>query len=223
MLKEIYEQPTAIRNAIRGRLDLERGNAILTGLEVEARDIVNIDRTVILGCGTSLNAGLVGEYAIEDFAGVMAEVEQAAEFRYRNPIIRSSDLVVAISQSGETADTLAAVREAVDKGALVASLVNVVGSTIARETERGLYLHAGPEISVASTKAFTCQVSALLMIALKFARSRRMSREQGIKFCENIEAIPTLVEKVLTQSDAIKEVAKAYTCLLYTSPSPRDA
>jgi len=211
MLKEIFEQPTAIRNAIRGRLDMERGNAILSGLDVDAREIVNIDRTVILGCGTSMNAGLVGEYAIEDFAGIMAEVEQAAEFRYRNPIIRSSDLVIAISQSGETADTLAAVREAVDKGALVGSLVNVVGSTIARETERGLYLHAGPEISVASTKAFTCQVSALLMIALKFARSRRMSREQGIKFCKHIEQIPNLVESVLTKNDAIKEVATAYT------------
>lgn len=211
MLKEIFEQPTAIRNAIRGRLDLERGNAILSGLNISSRDLVTINRLVIVGCGTSMNAGLVGEYAMEDFAGVLAEVEQAAEFRYRNPIIRSHDLVVAISQSGETADTLAAVREAADKGALVSSLVNVVGSTIARETERGIYLHAGPEISVASTKAFTCQVAALLMIALKFARSRRMSSEQGVQFCHDILAIPELVEKVLEQNDAIAKVAEAYT------------
>ena len=157
-----------------------------------------------------MNAGLVGEYAIEDFAGVLAEVEQAAEFRYRNPIVNPSDLVVAISQSGETADTLAAVREAIDKGALVAGLVNTVGSTIARETGRGVYLHAGPEISVASTKAFTCQVSVLLMMALKFARSRRMSREVGIKFVKEIEAIPSLVERVLEKNDAIAKVAERY-------------
>jgi len=210
MLKEIFEQPTAIRNAIRGRLDYDRGNAILSGLNISSRDLVTINRIVILGCGTSMNAGLVGEYSVEDFAGVLSEVEQAAEFRYRNPIIHSKDLVVAISQSGETADTLAAVREASDKGALVASLVNVVGSTIARETERGIYLHAGPEISVASTKAFTCQVSALLMIALKFARSRRMSREAGIQFCKEIDAIPELVEKVLEQNDAIATVAESF-------------
>lgn len=210
MLKEIMEQPTAIRNAIRGRLDFERGNSILTGLNITSRELVDLQRVVILGCGTSMNAGFVAEYAIEDFAGVLSEVEQAAEFRYRNPIITSKDLVIAISQSGETADTLAAVREAGDKGALVASLVNVVGSTIARETERGLYLHAGPEISVASTKAFTCQVSALLLIALKFARSRRMSREQGIQFCKDLEAVPKLVERVLTKNDEIAKVAEEY-------------
>lgn len=210
MLKEIFEQPTAIRNAIRGRLDKDRGNAILSGINISSRELVEICRIVIIGCGTSLNAGEVGEYAIEDFAGILSEVEQAAEFRYRNPIIQSRDLVLAISQSGETADTLAAVREATDKGAMVAGLVNVVGSTIARETERGLYLHAGPEISVASTKAFTCQVTALLMVALKFARSRRMSREQGLKFCADIEQIPELVEKVLEKNDEIAKVAEAY-------------
>lgn len=218
MLKEIFEQPTAIRNSIRGRLDFERGNAILSGINMSSRELVEIERVVILGCGTSLNAGMVGEFAIEDFAGLLAEVEQAAEFRYRNPIIKSNDLVLAISQSGETADTLAAVREAAEKGALVAGLVNVVGSTIARETERGLYLHAGPEISVASTKAFTCQVSALLMVALKLARSRRMSREQGYKFCKNIERIPSLVEKVLAKNDEIAKVAEAfvnYTSMFY--------
>ena len=165
---------------------------------------------LLIGCGTSLNAGLVGEYAIEDFAGIPAEVEQAAEFRYRNPIVGAKDLVLAISQSGETADTLAAVREAIDKGALVAGLVNVVGSTIARETGRGIYLHAGPEISVASTKAFTSQVSCLLMIALKFARAARMSRERGVRFVKEIEAIPEHVREVLAQNDHIAKVAENY-------------
>lgn len=210
MLKEILEQPEAIRNTLRGRLDANRGNALLSGLNLSPRELSELHRVLIVGCGTSMNAGLVGEYAIEDFAGVLAEVEQAAEFRYRNPIVKPSDLVVAISQSGETADTLAAVREAIDKGALVSGLVNTVGSTIARETGRGVYLHAGPEISVASTKAFTCQVSVLLMMALKFARSRRMSREAGIQMVEEIEAIPSLVERVLEQNDAIAKVAERY-------------
>ncbi|HCC19718.1 MAG TPA: glutamine--fructose-6-phosphate aminotransferase, partial [Verrucomicrobiales bacterium] len=159
---------------------------------------------------TSMNAGLIGEYAVEDFAGLPAEVEQAAEFRYRNPIVGSRDMVLAISQSGETADTLAAVREAVDKGSLVAALVNVVGSTIARETGRGIYLHAGPEISVASTKAFTSQVSVLLMIALKLARANRLSREQGIQIATEIERLPELVQAVLNTNDQIAEIAKHY-------------
>ncbi len=210
MLKEIFEQPEAIRNTLRGRLDSNRGNALLSGLNLSPRELADLHRVLIVGCGTSMNAGLVGEYAIEDFAGVLAEVEQAAEFRYRNPIVNPSDLVVAISQSGETADTLAAVREAIDKGALVAGLVNTVGSTIARETGRGVYLHAGPEISVASTKAFTCQVSVLLMMALKFARSRRMSREVGIQFVKEIEAIPSLVERVLEKNDTIAKIAERY-------------
>ena len=210
MIKEIFEQPEAIRNTLRGRLDPERGSSILSGLSLSPRELSDLHRVLIVGCGTSMNAGLVGEYAIEDFAGVLAEVEQAAEFRYRNPIVKPSDLVIAISQSGETADTLAAVREAIDKGALVSGLVNTVGSTIARETGRGVYLHAGPEISVASTKAFTSQVSVLLMIALKFARSRRMSRENGCQMVRDIEAIPSLVEKVLEQNDAIAKVAEKY-------------
>jgi len=210
MLKEIFEQPEAIRNTLRGRLDRNRGNALLSGLNLSPRELSELHRVLIVGCGTSMNAGLVGEYAIEDFAGVLAEVEQAAEFRYRNPIVKPSDLVVAISQSGETADTLAAVREAIDKGALVSGLVNTVGSTIARETGRGVYLHAGPEISVASTKAFTCQVSVLLMMALKFARSRRMSRDAGCRFVEEIEAVPSLVEQVLEQNDNIAKVAQRY-------------
>ena len=210
MLKEIFEQPEAIRNTIRGRLDAERGTAILSGLNLEPRELAELERLLIIGCGTSMNAGIVGEFAVEDFAGIPAEVEQAAEFRYRNPIVGSRDLVVAISQSGETADTLAAVREAKDKGALVAGLVNVVGSTIARETGRGIYLHAGPEISVASTKAFTSQVSVLLMIALKFARSQRLSRTRGAEFVEEIEGLPELVEKVLRKNDEIAKVAEQF-------------
>ncbi len=210
MLKEIFEQPEAIRNTIRGRLDLNRGTAVLSGLNLTPREIVDIQRILIVGCGTSMNAGLIGEYAVEDFAAIPAEVEQAAEFRYRNPIVGSRDMVLAISQSGETADTLAAVREAVDKGSLVAALVNVVGSTIARETGRGIYLHAGPEISVASTKAFTSQVSVLLMIALKIARSHRLSREKGIKIAEEIKRIPELVQAVLDTNEQIAEVAAHY-------------
>lgn len=210
MLKEIFEQPEAIRNTMRGRIDLIRGTAILSGLNLSPREIVDIQRLLIVGCGTSMNAGLIGEYAVEDFAGLPAEVEQAAEFRYRNPIVGSRDMVLAISQSGETADTLAAVREAVDKGSLVAALVNVVGSTIARETGRGIYLHAGPEISVASTKAFTSQVSVLLMIALKLARANRLSREQGIQIATEIERLPELVQAVLNTNDQIAEIAKHY-------------
>jgi len=210
MLKEIFEQPEAIRNTIRGRIDIEQGTSILSGLDLCPREIVEITRLLVIGCGTSLNAGLVGEYATEDFCGMHAEVEQAAEFRYRNPIVGSKDLVLAVSQSGETADTLAAVREAGQKGALVAGLVNVVGSTIAREAGRGIYLHAGPEISVASTKAFTCQVSVMLMVALKFARAHRMSHEAGIQFAKEILEIPTLVEKVLEKNEEIAKVAEKF-------------
>lgn len=210
MLKEIFEQPESISNTIRGRIDLNRGTAVLSGLNLTTREIVDIQRILIVGCGTSMNAGLIGEYAVEDFAAIPAEVEQAAEFRYRNPIVGSRDLVLAISQSGETADTLAAVREAVDKGSLVAGLVNVVGSTIARETGRGIYLHAGPEISVASTKAFTSQVSVLLMIALKIARAHRLSREEGIQIAQEIQRLPELVQVVLGINDDIAEVAAHY-------------
>jgi glucosamine--fructose-6-phosphate aminotransferase (isomerizing) len=210
MLKEMFEQPQSIRNAIRGRLDFEMGTAVLSGLDFSERDAAQINRVLVVGCGTSMHAGMVGEYAIEEMAGVNAEVEQAAEFRYRNPIITPNDLVVAISQSGETADTLAAVREAKQKGALVAGICNVVGSTIARETGRGVYLHAGPEIGVASTKAFTCQVSVMLMIALKLARTRRMAGHAGSEFARWIERLPELVDKVLKQNEAIKAVAQKY-------------
>jgi glucosamine--fructose-6-phosphate aminotransferase (isomerizing) len=210
MLKEIHEQPDSLGNAIRGRLDLNLGTSVLAGMGTSARDLADLNRVVIVGCGTSLHAGLVGEYAFEDLADINAEVQQAAEFRYRNPIVGSRDLVVAISQSGETADTLAAVREANQKGAFVMSLCNVVGSTIARETGRGVYLHAGPEISVASTKAFTCQVAVLLMMALKIGRGRRYSRDEGIHLAREIEMIPALVQKVVAQDAQIAKIAESY-------------
>ncbi len=210
MLKEIHEQPDSLGNAIRGRLDFNLGSSVLAGMGTSPRDLAELSRIVLVGCGTSLHAGMVGEYAFEDLADVHAEVQQAAEFRYRNPILGSRDMVVAISQSGETADTLAAVREANQKGAFVMSLCNVVGSTIARETGRGVYLHAGPEISVASTKAFTCQVVVLLMMALRLGRGRRFSRDEGIRFTREIESIPMLVAKVVAQNQRIAEVAAAY-------------
>ena len=210
MLKEIHEQPNSLADAIRGRLDLNLGSAVLSGMGTSPRELAELERVVLIGCGTSLHAGLVGEYAFEDLADIHAEVQQAAEFRYRNPILGSRDFVVAISQSGETADTLAAVREAQQKGAFVMSLCNVVGSTIARQTGRGVYLHAGPEISVASTKAFTCQVAVLLMMALKLGRGRRYSREEGTLLAHEIERIPELVSQVISQNDRIAEIAETY-------------
>jgi glucosamine--fructose-6-phosphate aminotransferase (isomerizing) len=210
MLKEIYEQPDALGNAIRGRLDMNLGSSVLAGMGTSQRDLAELSRVVMVGCGTSLHAAMVGEYAFEDLADIHAEVQQAAEFRYRNPILGSRDIVIAISQSGETADTLAAVREANQKGAVVMSLVNVVGSTIARETGRGVYLHAGPEISVASTKAFTCQVSVLLMMALKLGRGRRFSREDGMSLAKEIASLPELVAKVIAKDKLIAEIAEGY-------------
>jgi glucosamine--fructose-6-phosphate aminotransferase (isomerizing) len=210
MLKEIFEQPDALRNTIRGRLDVSGGTAILSGLSLTPREMVEISRVVLMGCGTSLHAAMTGEYYFEDLADLPADVEQAAEFRYRNPIIHARDLAIAISQSGETADTLAAVREAKQKGALVAGICNVVGSTIARETGLGVYLHAGPEIGVASTKAFTSQLTVMLMMALKFGRCRRLARQVGVDLCQEIESIPDMVEKVLAQNERISQIAEKY-------------
>jgi glucosamine--fructose-6-phosphate aminotransferase (isomerizing) len=210
MLKEIFEQPAALQNAIRGRLDFALNTAILSGLGLTPRELASIRRLVIVACGTSLHAGMVGKYLFEGLADVPTDPEQAAEFRYCNPIIGPDDLVIAVSQSGETADTLAAVRESIQKGALVAGLCNVVGSTIAREAGRGVYLHAGPEIGVASTKAFTAQVTVLLMMALKLGRCRRLSREAGRALCEEIVSIPAMLEKVLAQNEAIAAIAAKY-------------
>jgi glucosamine--fructose-6-phosphate aminotransferase (isomerizing) len=210
MLKEIFEQPEALENTIRGRVDAAMGTAVLTGLSLAPRELAGIGRLVIVACGTSMHAGMVGKYFFEELADLPTEVEQAAEYRYRNPIIHPNDMVVAISQSGETADTLAAVREARQKGALVVGLCNVVGSTIARETGRGVYLHAGPEIGVASTKAFTCQLAVLLMMALKIGRCRRLSRVNGVQIGEEIQSIPGLVRRVLERNDEIIQAAERY-------------
>ena len=210
MLKEINEQPDALTNTIRGRLDAREGTALLSGLNLSPRELAAVRRMVIIGCGTSLHAGMVGKYLFESLADIPASTEQAAEFRYSNPIVGPDDWVIALSQSGETADTLAAVRESIRKGALVSGLCNVVGSTIAREAGRGVYLHAGPEISVASTKAFTAQVTALLMTALKLGRTRRLSHDEGARLVREIERIPELVRAVVAQSDAIARIAEKY-------------
>ena len=210
MLKEIFEQPEALANTIRGRLDTSGGTALLSGLNLSPRDLAAVRRVVIVGCGTSLHAGMVGKYLFEKLADVPTAPEQAAEFRYSNPIVGPNDWVIALSQSGETADTLAAVRESTRKGALVSGLCNVVGSTIARETGRGVYLHAGPEISVASTKAFTAQVVTLLMTALKLGRTRRLSREEGDGLVKAISGIPELIREVLAKNDLIAKIAQKH-------------
>ncbi|MCH2176018.1 MAG: glutamine--fructose-6-phosphate transaminase (isomerizing) [Lentisphaeria bacterium] len=210
MLKEIYEQPDSIKNAIRGRLNFEQGTAILSGLNMTPGELTEIERVIITACGTSMHAGMVAEYYFEDLAHILTDVDQAAEFRYRNPIVNNKCLVIPISQSGETADTLAALREAHMKGAKVSGLVNAVGSTIAREAGRGVYLHAGPEISVASTKAFTCQVTVLLMMALKFARSHRMPMPVGKTIANEIQKIPDYVQQVIERSGEIEKIAKKW-------------
>ena len=180
MLKEIFEQPESIRNCIRGRLLVNEGTAKLSGLDTNISELRAIDRIIITACGTSYYAGMVGEYLIEELAGIPVEVEYASEFRYRNPIIGPNTVVIAISQSGETADTLAAMKEARRKGASVLGICNAVGSSIARLSNGGVYLHVGPEIGVASTKAFTAQVTVLSMVALLLGRMRRISHEQGV-------------------------------------------
>ena len=211
MLKEIFEQPEVLRNTMRGRLLVAEGNAKLAGLDTNIKELRNINRIIITACGTSYYAGMVGEYMIEDLAGVPVEVEYASEFRYRNPIIKPGTLVLAISQSGETADTLAALKEAQQKGATALAICNGVGSTIARTSDGGVYLHAGPEIGVASTKAFTSQVTVLAMIALLLGRQRRLSFETGADIAKSLLELPQLAEQTLKLSDKIKELAKAYS------------
>lgn len=208
MLKEIFQQPQAVTDTMRGRLNVDLSSAILSGLNLSAREVTQVSRVLLTGCGTSLNAALLGRYYFEDLADLPTQVEQAAEFRYRNPIVEPGSFVVAISQSGETADTLAAVREATNKGAVVTGLCNVIGSTIARETGRGIYLHAGPEVSVASTKAFSCQCVALLMMALKFGRSRRLSQAAGAAVIRGLEQLPRLMEETLALNDQLAEIAE---------------
>ncbi|MDX2472408.1 MAG: glutamine--fructose-6-phosphate transaminase (isomerizing) [Candidatus Krumholzibacteria bacterium] len=210
MLKEIFEQPQTIRDSFRGRVLSATGDVKLGGIELNEWELRNIRRIIILACGTSWHAGLVGEYLLEEYAHVPVEVEYASEFRYRSPIIEPGTLCLVVSQSGETIDTLEAMREARRKGAKVLGLTNVVGSTIARESECGVYIHAGPEIGVASTKAFTSQVTILGLITILLGRRGPLSAERGIELLQELEKLPSLVQKVLDQSDAIKEIARVY-------------
>ncbi len=208
MLKEIFEQPRSIRDSIRGRVLVDQGLIKLGGITEYSQKIVNAKRIIIIGCGTSWHAGLVGEYLIEDLARIPVEVEYASEFRYRNPIINEDDVVIAISQSGETADTLAAIELAKSKGALVYGICNVAGSSIARTTHAGSYTHAGPEIGVASTKAFTAQVAILTAFALSVAKQRGTINESRYQqLLIELDTLPELVEKVLLQSDKTKAIA----------------
>jgi len=210
MLKEIFEQPEALKNCTRGRLLLGDGNAKLAGLDNSLKELRSIDRIIITACGTSYYAAMVGEYLIEEWAGIPVEVEYASEFRYRNPIIGSNTLVFTISQSGETADTLAALKEAQNKGATVLSICNVVGSAIARASNCGVYLHAGPEIGVASTKAFNAQVTVLALVALLLGRQRRLSSVRGMEIAQAINSLPSAVEQTLKLNNEILEIAKLY-------------
>ena len=210
MLKEIHEQPETVFNSFRGRLLADVGNVKLGGLNSVMDKLRNTKRIIITACGTSWHSGIVGEYMIEQLAQIPVEVEYASEFRYRNPIIGPDDVVFAISQSGETLDTLAAIKEAKQKGATVIGIVNVVGSTIARETDAGVYIHAGPEIGVASTKAFTSQITVLALIALMLGRTRLLSQPEGQAIAEEMMELPEKIRKVLAAEKEIKEIAEKY-------------
>ena len=210
MLKEIMEQPESLADTMRGRLEAEAGAVHLGGIRDVARQLTHARRVILAACGTAWHAGLVGEYLFEDLARIPTEVEYASEFRYRNPIVDDGTAVIAISQSGETADTLAAVREAKLKGALALGIVNVVGSTIARETDAGVYLHAGPEIGVASTKAFSSQLVVLVMMAVYMGRRRHLAPYQAAEMIRGLQAIPDQVRHVLQLDAQIQEVAAAY-------------
>jgi len=205
------EQPETIRNAMRGRVLSDEGTAKLSGLQDVMLLLENVQRVIITACGTSWHAGLVGEYMLEQYAKVPVEVEYASEFRYRNPIIKPNDVLFLISQSGETADTLAALREAKNKGASVLGICNVVGSTIARESQGGVYIHAGPEIGVASTKAFTSQLVVLSLITLLIARQRStISLDQGKEICKELLALPGKVQTILNDTSEIEKIAKEF-------------
>jgi glucosamine--fructose-6-phosphate aminotransferase (isomerizing) len=210
MLKEIFEQPTSIENAMRGRLNEDEATAIFGGLNLSPQELRNIDRIVLTACGTSWHAGLVGEYLLEEFAHIPTEVEYASELRYRNPPLGTRTMVFAITQSGETADTLAAMRECKRKGHPTLAICNVVGSSIAREADGGIYLHAGPEIGVASTKAFTSQVTALTLLALYLGRLRHLSYPAGKRMIRRLREMPETIEKTLKCHEQVKEVAAKY-------------
>jgi len=210
MLKEIFEQPQSLENCLRGRIDDDAASAKFGGLNVDVQDLRHVDRIVLTACGTSWHAALVGEYLIEEFARIPVEVEYASEFRYRNPPMTDRTMTFAITQSGETADTLAALRESRRKGHATMAICNVVGSTIAREADGGIYLHAGPEIGVASTKAFTSQVTSLMLLALYLGRMRHLSFPAGQRLIKQMRQLPQLVEKTLACNDAVAEIATKY-------------
>ena len=210
MRKEIYEQPKALTRTMSGRLDKNTGGVVLGGLLANAKELVRSRRIIIAAQGTALHAGMIGEYLFEDLAKIPTEVEYASELRYRNPIIEEGTVVIAVSQSGETADTLAALQETKDRGALTLGVINVVGSTISRETDAGVYLRVGPEIGVASTKAFTGQVAVLTMMALFLGRRRLMSADQVATMMGELEKVPGHIERVLEQDDAIRTLTEKY-------------
>ncbi|MFY7923287.1 MAG: glutamine--fructose-6-phosphate transaminase (isomerizing) [Gemmatimonas sp.] len=210
MLKEIFEQPTTVENTMRGRLILEEGFSKLGGLNISKEDLLNIDNIIITACGTSWHSALIGEMMIEELCRIPVEVEYASEFRYRNPIVTPRTLCIVISQSGETADTLAAMREAKRRGARTLGLVNVVGSTIAREDDGGIYLHAGPEIGVASTKAFTSQVVALALFTLKLARLRDLSVARGREIAQALANLPGQIQSILDRAEEIEALAEEF-------------
>jgi len=210
MLKEINEQPTSLENAMRGRLMVKEGDVRLGGLHTVMDKLLNARRIIITSCGTSWHAALVGKYMLEQLGRIPVDVDYASEFRFRNPVIRPDDVVMVISQSGETADTLAALREAKSRGAPVLGIVNVVGSTIARETDAGVYIHAGPEIGVASTKAFTSQIAVLGQIAILLAKNRGLPQKTLAKIARDLADIPDKVRQVLLLDDQIKKIAQEF-------------
>jgi len=210
MLKEIFEQERTVWDAVRGRVIETAGDAFLGGLREHRRSLISSNRIIIIACGTSWHAGLIGEYMLEDLARISAEVEYASEFRYRNPVIGPGDVVIVMSQSGETIDTLAAMNEAQRRGAIVLGVVNVVGSTIARQSDGGVYTHAGLEIGVASTKAFTSQLMVLAAVALTVGRARSVSVTEGREIVRAMQAIPGQIGEILAGNEAIKEIASRY-------------
>ena len=209
MLKEIYEQPTSVATCLGGRIDLKSARVVLGGLQNQLRDLTKTKRIILTACGTAWHAGLVGEFLFEQLARIPSEVEYASEFRYRNPIIDDGTIVIAISQSGETADTLAAIEQAKERGATVLGIVNVVGSTIARTTDAGVYLRVGPEIGVASTKAFSAQVAVLTMLAIELGRRRHLSNDYAYVLLKQLSELPAKINTILDQTEQIKQIAEA--------------
>ncbi len=210
MLKEIFEQPATVENAMRGRLLPDQGTSKLGGLNMTDEELLKFDNILITACGTSWHSALIGEHMLESLARIPVEVEYASEFRYRNPVVSDKTLCIVISQSGETADTLAAMREAKSRGARTYGIVNVVGSTIARESDGGIYVHAGPEIGVASTKAFTSQVIALLLFTLKLARLRNLSMVDGKEIIEELQKLPSKIQSVLDRAPEVEKIAEDF-------------